>query len=163
VLPLTETYTDPTYGYTLRYPAGWHLSQGWQSLIGWQEMLTLTSYPPDGTPSDLGPFGSQALIAVQVVEAPPGDLETLLAETLALSGPGQVLEMDCAGKNRVLTAFDQQERTVDNRPAVRLETMGDLGIVNQVLVVLDGTRGYVSRGQGDGRMFDAVAESLRLP
>ena len=163
VLPLTETYTDPTYGYTLRYPAGWHVSQGWQSLIGWQEMLTLTSYPPDGTPPDLGPFGGQALIAVQVVEVSAGDLETLLAETLASSGPGQVLEMDRVGKNRVLTAFDQQERTADSRPAVRLETMGDLGIVNQVLVVLDGTRGYVSRGQGDGRMFDAVAESLRLP
>jgi hypothetical protein len=163
VLPLTETYTDPTYGYTLRYPAGWHVSQGWQSLIGWQEMLTLTSYPPDGTPPDLGPFGGQALIAVQVVEVSAGDLETLLAETLASSGPGQVLEMDRVGKNRVLTAFDQQERTVDSRSAVRLETMGDLGIVNQVLVVLDGTRGYVSRGQGDGRMFDAVAESLRLP
>jgi len=163
VPPLTETYNDPTHGYTLRYPAGWHVGQGWQSIIGWQEMLTLTSYPPDDLAPDLGPFGGQALIAVQVVEVPAGDLETLLAEMLASSGPGQVLEMDRVGKNRVLTAFDQQERTVDSRPAVRLETMGDFGTVNHVLVVLGGTRGYVLRGQGDGRMFDAVAESLRLP
>jgi len=159
-LPLTETYTDPTYGYTLRYPAGWHVGQGWQSIIGWQEMLTLTSYPPDATPPDLGPFGGQVLIAIQVVEAPAGDLETLLDEALASPGPGQVPIPD---ETRVLTAFDQRERTVDGRPAVRLETMGDFGTVNHVLVVLDGTRGYVLRGQGDGRVFDAAAEGLRLP
>lgn len=29
--------------------------------------------------------------------------------------------------------------------------------------LLDGTQGYVLRGQGDGRVFDAVAEGLRLP
>jgi WD40 repeat protein len=160
VPPLTETYNDPTHGYTLRYPAGWHVGQGWQSLIGWQEMLTLTSYPPDATPPDLGPFSGQALIAVQVMEVPAGDLETLLDDTLASPGPGQIPIPD---RVRVLTAFDQQERTVDGRSAVRLETMGDFGTVNHVLVVLDGTRGYVLRGQGDGRVFDAVAESLRLP
>ncbi|MDY7040241.1 MAG: hypothetical protein SVX38_05195 [Chloroflexota bacterium] len=160
VPPLTETYTDPTYGYTFRYPAGWHVGQGWQSIIGWQEMLTLTSYPPDGTPPDLGPFSGQALIAIQVVDLPAGDLESLLDEALASPGPGQVPIPD---RVRVLTAFDQQERTVDGRPAVRLETMGNFGTVNHVLVVLDGTRGYVLRGQGDGRVFDAVAESLRLP
>ena len=161
--PLTETYTDPTYGYTLRYPAGWHVTQGWQSIIGWQEMPTLTSYPPDATPPDLGPFSGQALIAVQVAEVPAGDLEILLDEALASFGPGQVLEMDRVGKNRVLTAFDQQERTVDSQPAVRLETVGDFGAVNHVLVMLDGTRGYGLRGQGDGRVFDAVAEGLLLP
>ena len=158
--PLTETCTDPTYGYTLRYPAGWHVGQGWQSIIGWQEMLTFTSYPPDATPPDLGPFSGQALIAIQVAEVPAGDLESLLDEALASPGPGQVPIPDEA---RVLTAFDQRERTVDGRPAVRLETMGDFGTVNHVLVVLDGMQGYVLRGQGDGRVFDAVAESLRLP
>jgi len=160
VPPLTETYTDPTYDYKLCYPAGWHVDQGWQSIIGWQEMLTLTSYPPDTPPPDLGAFSGQALIAVQVVEAPAGNLETLLNDTLASPGPGQVPIPDEA---RVLTVFDQRERTVDGRPAVRLETMGDFGTVNHVLVVLDGTRGYVLRGQGDGRVFDAVAEGLRLP
>jgi len=160
VPPLTETYIHPTCGYTLRYPAGWHVGQGWQSLYGWQEMLTLTSYPPDATAPDLGPFGGQALIAIQVVEVPAGDLETLLGETLASPGPGQLSSPD---KDPVLTAFDQQERTVDGRPAVRLETMGDFGTFNHVLVVLDGMQGLILRGQGDGRVFDAMAESLRLP
>jgi hypothetical protein len=160
VPPLTETYTDPTYGYQLCYPANWHVGQGWQSIIGWQEMLTLTSYPPDATPPDLGPFSGQALIAAQVMEVSAGDLETLLDDTLASPGPGQIPIPD---RVRVLAAFDRQERTVDGRSAVRLETMGDFGTVNHVLVVLDGTRGYVLRGQGDGRVFDAVTESLRLP
>jgi hypothetical protein len=160
VPPLTETYNDPIHGYTLRYPAGWHVGQGWRSIIGWQEMLTLTSYPPDDLAPDLGPFGGQALIAIQVIEVPAGDLESLLDEALASPGPGQVPISD---RVRILTAFDRQERTVDGRPAVRLETMGDFGTVNHVLVALDGARGYVLRGQGDDRVFDAVAESLRLP
>jgi len=160
VPPLAETYSDPTHGYTLRYPAGWYVGRGWQSIIGWQEMLTLTSYPPDDPAPDLGPFDGQALIAVQVVKAPAQNLESLLDEALAWPGPGQIPIPD---RVRVLTAFDRQERTVDGRPAVRLETMGDFGTVNHVLVVLDGTRGYVLRGHGDGRVFDAVAESLRLP
>jgi len=157
VPPLTETYTEPTHGFTLRYPAGWHVGQGWQSVHGWQEALTLSSYPPDGPRPDLGPFSSQALIAIQVLKVPEGDLEALLHEALATPGPGQIL-----GKGHLLTAFDRRELTVEGRPAVRLETMGGFGIVNHVLVVLDGRRGLALRGQGDGRVFDAVAGSLQL-
>ncbi len=160
VPPLTETYVHPAYGYTLRYPSGWHVGQGWQGLLGWQEMLTLTSYPPDAAPPDLGAFSGQALIAIQVVQVPAGGLETLLDQVLASPGPGQVPIPD---GERALTAFDRWERTVDGRPAAQLETMGEFGTVNHVLVVLDGTRGFILRGQGDGRVFDAVAESLRLP
>jgi len=40
--------------------------------------------------------------------------------------------------------------------------MGDFGVVNHVLVILDGTRGFILRGRGDGRVFDAVAGSLQL-
>jgi hypothetical protein len=79
---------------------------------------------------------------------------------LASPGPGQVPIPD---EERGLTAFDRRERTVDGRPAAQLETMGEFGTVNHVLVVLDGTQGFILRGQGDGRVFDAVAESLRLP
>jgi hypothetical protein len=160
VPPLTETYVHPAYGYTLRYPSGWHVGKGWQGLLGWQEMLTLTSYPPDAAPPDLGVFSGQALIAIQVVQVPAGGLETLLDQVLASPGPGQVPIPD---QERALTAFDRRERTVDGRPAARLETMGEFGTVNHVMVVLDGTQGFILRGQGDGRVFDAVAESLRLP
>jgi hypothetical protein len=157
VPPLTETYIYPTYGYTLRYPAGWHVGQGWQSLYGWQEIPTLSSYPPDASPSDLGPFSGQALIAIQAVEVSEGDIDTLLDRVLASSGPGQILD-----RNHILTTFDQGELTAEGRPAIRLETMGEFGTVNHVLVVLDGTQGFVLRGWGDGRVFDAVVGSLRL-
>jgi dipeptidyl aminopeptidase/acylaminoacyl peptidase len=150
--PLTETYTDPTDGYTLHYPAGWYVGQGWQ------ETPTLSSYPPDGPVPELGPFSGQALIAIQVVELPEGDLDALLDEVLASPGPGQIL-----GRDRTLTAFDRRDLTVDGRPARRLETMGDFGVVNHVLVILEGTQGIILRGRGDGRVFDAVAGSLQLP
>ena len=157
VPPLTETYIHPTYGYTLRYPAGWHVGQGWQSLYGWQEMPTLSSYPPDASPPDLGPFSGQALIAIQAVEVPAGDPEALLDQVLASPGPGQILD-----RNHILITFDQRELTAEGRPAIRLETMGEFGTINHLLVVLDGTQGFVLRGWGDGRVFDAVAGSLRL-
>lgn len=157
VPPLTVTYTDPTHGFTLGHPAGWYVGQGWQSVYGWQEALTLSSYPPDAPQPDLGPFSGQAFIAIQVLKAPEGDLEELLHEVLAAPGPGQIL-----GRGRLLTAFDRRELTVEGRPAVRLETMGGFGTINHVLVVLDEARGLVLRGQGDGRVFDAVAGSLQL-
>lgn len=157
VPPLTETYSDPTGGYTLCYPAGWHVGQGWEGLYGWQEMPTLTSYPPDGPAPELSPFSGQAIIAIQMVELPEGDLEALLREVLAEPGPGQI-----TSKDGILTAFDRRELTMEGRPAIRLETMGDFGVVNHVLVVLDGTRGFILRGRGDGRVFDAVAGSLQL-
>ena len=66
----------------------------------------------------------------------------LLQKVLAMPGPGQIV-----GEDRVLTAFDQRELSVEGRPAIRLETMGDFGVVNHVLVVLDGKRGLVLRGR----------------
>ncbi len=148
---LTETYTDLTYGYTLRYPAGWHVGQGWQT------MPTLSPYPSDAPPPNLGPFSGQALVAIRVVEVPEGSLDVLSQKVLAMPGPDQIV-----GKDRVLMAFDQRELSVEGRPAIRLETMGDFGVVNHVLVVLDGKRGLVLRGRGDGRVFDAVVGSLQL-
>ncbi|MDY7042123.1 MAG: hypothetical protein SVX38_14795 [Chloroflexota bacterium] len=157
VPPLDEAYTDPTGSYTLHYPAGWYVGQGWESLHGWQTMPTLSSYPLDGPAPELGPFSSQALITIQVVELSEGDLEALLDEVSASPGPDQILSRDGS-----LTAFDQRGLTVGGRPAVRLETMGDFGVVNHVLVILDGPRGFILRGRGDGRVFDAVAGSLQL-
>jgi len=82
----------------------------------------------------------------------------LLQKVLAMPGLGQIL-----GEDGVLTAFEQRELSVEGQPATRLETMGDFGVINHVLVVLlDGTQGLTLRGQGDGRVFDAVAESLAL-
>ena len=80
-----------------------------------------------------------------------------MREVLAEPGPGQI-----TSKDGILTAFDRRELTMEGRPAIRLETMGDFGVVNHVLVVLDGTRGFILRGRGDGRVFDAVAGSLQL-
>ncbi len=153
VPPLVETYTDPTYSYTLHYPTGWYVGQGWQSLYGWHEMPTLSSYPPDGPAPDLGPFSGQALIAIQAIAVPQGDIGALFKKALASPGPDQI---------QTLVAFDQRELTVDGQPAIRLETMGDFGTVNHVLLVLDGTQGYILRGRGDGRVFDAVAGGLQF-
>ncbi|GEM_PF-947226 len=158
VPPLTETYTDTTSGFTLRHPVDWHVGQGWQGVYGWQEALTLSSYPPDAPAPDLAPFSGQALIASRVLEVPEGRLDALLQKVLAMPDPGQILD-----KDGVLTAFEQRELSVEGQPATRLETMGDFGVVNHVLVVLlDGTRGLVLRGRGDGRVFDAVVGSLQL-
>jgi hypothetical protein len=153
VSPLVETYTDPTHGYTLGYPTGWHLSQGWQSLYGWHEMPTLSSYPPDGPAPDLGPFSGQALIAIQAIAVPQGDIGALLKKALASPGPDQI---------QTLVPFDQREMTMAGQPAIRLETMGEFGSVNHVLLVLDGTWGYILRGRGDRRVFDTVAGSLQF-
>jgi hypothetical protein len=153
VPPLVETYTDPTHGYTLHYPAGWHMGQGWQSLYGWHEMPTLSSYPPDGPAPDLGLFSGQALIAIQAIAVSQGDIGALLKKALASPGPDQI---------QTLVAFDQRELTIAGQPAIRLETMGDFGTINHVLLVLDETQGYILRGRGDGRVFDAVAGSLQF-
>jgi hypothetical protein len=153
--PLSETYTDPDGRFALRYPAGWYVSDGWQSISGWREMPTFTSYPSEGPEPDLGPFSGAALIAIQTLEAPQGGLEALLETILAAAGPGQILGMD-----RQLIAFNRRALSVDGRPAARLESMGDFGTVNHVLLALDGTQAYVLRGQGDGRIFDAMAASF---
>jgi hypothetical protein len=153
VPPLAETYTDPTHGYTLRYPTGWHLGQGWQSPYGWHEMPTLSSYPPDGPAPDLGPFSGQALIAIQAIAVPQGEIGALLKKAMASPGPDQI---------QTLVAFDRRELRIGDQPAIRLETTGDFGTVNHVLLVLDGTWGYILRGRGDRRVFDAVAGSLQF-
>lgn len=156
--PLSDTYTAPVHGFRLRYPAGWTVADGWQGVFGWRSMPTLQSFPAAGPEPDLGPFGGQAVIAVQTVDAPDGGLKALLEATLASPGPGQILE-----RGGSLLPFDRQGVTVDGRPAIRLETMGQFGVVNHVLIVLDGERGYILRGRGDGRLFEAVAGSLQLP
>jgi hypothetical protein len=157
VPPLSETYTDPAGRFVLRYPAGWYVSDGWQSIAGWREMPTFTSYPPQGPEPELGPFSGAALIAVQTLEAPEGDIETLLETVLGAAGPGQIL-----GTDRLLIPFDQRALTIDGQPATRLETLGDFGTVNHVLLALDGTQAYVLRGRGDGRIFDAMAAEFEF-
>jgi hypothetical protein len=155
---LTETYTDPTMGHTLRYPSGWHVGQGWQYLIySCQECQSLSSARLDGAPPNFGPFSGKAFIAIQVIEKPEADLDAFLRQVLATAGPGQVLN-----RGALLTAFDQRKLSVDGQPAVRLETMGEFGEVNHVLVALDGKRALILRGQGDGRVFDAIMGTLKL-
>jgi Tol biopolymer transport system component len=154
---LSETYADPDGLFTLRYPAGWQVSDGWQSILGWRPMPTLSPYPPDAAPDDIGPFSGEALIAIETVQAREGVIEALLEKALSSPGPGQIV-----GRDGSLIAFDRRELSIDGRPALRLETIGDFGVVNHVLLVLDGSRALVLRGQGDGRLFDAIQESLQF-
>ncbi len=155
VPPLSDTYRDPDGRFSLLYPAGWQVGQGWPDRYGsgWHEMPTLSSHPPDDAATELGPFSGQALIALQAIAAPQDSLEALLEQALASPGPGQ---------HHSLIAFDQRELTMDGRPGLRLQTMDDFGALNHLLLVLDGGQGYILRSQGDGRIFDAVAESLRF-
>ncbi len=158
VPPLAETYIDLEGRFTLRYPEGWQVGQGWQSIYGWQDMPVLSSYPLDGPEPELGPFGGQALIAIQTRQVPEAGMEALLEAVLAAPGPGQILS-----QGESLVSFDRRELTVEGRAATRLETIGEFGTANHVLIALDGERALVLRGQGDRRIFDAIIESLRFP
>jgi hypothetical protein len=40
--------------------------------------------------------------------------------------------------------------------------MGEFGVVNHMLVVMDDSRALVLRGRGDGRVLDVLAETLKL-
>jgi hypothetical protein len=153
-----EVYTDPMVGYTLRYPEGWYVGQGWRYLI--YECPQCRTFSParlDEASPNFGSFSGKAFIAIQVIENPEADLDAFLPQVLATAGPGQILD-----RGALLIAFDQQELIVDGRPAVRLETMGEFGEVNHVLVVLEEKRALILQGQGDERVFDAIVGTLKL-
>jgi hypothetical protein len=80
-------------------------------------------------------------------------LDAALKQVLAQSGPGQ---------DSPLVSFAQRRMTVDNRNAIRVETMDDIGTINHVLLVGYGKQLLVLRGWGDGRVFDAIVSTINL-
>lgn len=153
--PLTEVYVDSTFGFSLMYPAGWQLVSGWQSIGEWRPMSTLL--PPGGS-VDLEPFSGRLHLAIEPLPYVEGEIEAVLEQVIAQTGPGQTQD---AGK--ALIPYAQEAIEVDGVPALRLKTLSTFGEVNHLLLVLlDDAQGLVLRGQGDGALFDAVVASLEF-
>lgn len=158
VPPLTHTYLDATYELSLRYPAGWTVGKGWDTLL-YRCADCITISPTDEMPqrSELGPHSGRVFVSIEVTRTVSSKLDALLIDELKRPGPGQyVYDGDR------LRAFDQKETTAAGKPALRVETMDEAGVVNQMLIVLDGNRALVLRGLGDARVFDAIAAMLKL-
>jgi hypothetical protein len=156
--PLTQTYTDAASGFTLRYPSGWSIGKGWETLLyRCDECATINSDSSVENSSDLTSFSGRAFISIELVTNPEPDLNALLARALLNPGPGQYV-----GFSSPLTTFDKHSMTIDGQPAMRVETMDESGTTNHVLIVTNSRRALVVRGRGDGRVFDAIAPSLKL-
>ena len=150
VPPLAETYTDPGGRYSFRYPADWTIGKGWH------RMPTLSPAPSGEAPDDLGPFSGHLWLAVEV-KAGVNSLDAALEKVLPQAGLNQVL-----GSGRQLILFDQRQMMVNGLPALRLETLDDFGVVNHLLIVQAADQAFILRGQGDGRVFEAIANSLEF-
>ncbi|MCL4395067.1 MAG: hypothetical protein M1482_09750 [Chloroflexi bacterium] len=154
---LDQTYLDAGRNFSLRYPAGWYVSRDW-STPGYQCFACVTLSPsPETDGNDFTPFGGEVFVSIESMFNRQSDTESLLQELTATPGPGQILD-----RGARLTVFDRRTETIDGKPAIRMETMGEFGVVDHVLVVEDGERVLVLRGRGDGRLFDAIAQTLRL-
>jgi hypothetical protein len=156
--PLTQTYTDSAAGFTLRYPSGWRIGKGWDTLLyRCDECATLSSDGADAGESDLIPFSGRAFISIELVTNPDADLDALLARALLKPGPGQYV-----GFSAPLSTFDKRTTMIDGQPAMRVETMDESGTTNHLLIVTNGKRAIILHGRGDGRVFDAIAASLKM-
>ncbi len=155
---LTEIYREPNGRYSLRYPNGWRLGQGWQYLIYGCAMCRIVSADEITTsPPNYAPFSGKAYLAIETFYDANANLDALQRDALAEAGPGQILD-----RGGVLTAFDSRDVMIDGKPARRFETLGEFGEINHVLIVWNDARVLILRGQGDGRVFDAVAHTLQL-
>lgn len=150
---LTQTLTDTVNGYVLRYPAGWAVDNGWHSTGFDCTGCPALNPSADGTPFDPGPFSGQIFIGLQSLAYTNPTLDAALKQVLAQPGPGQ---------GSSLVSFAQRRVTVDNRNAIRVETMDDIGTINHVLLVGYGKQLLVLRGWGDGRVFDAIVSTINL-
>lgn len=153
---LTETYTDPTYGFSLRYPAGWDVLKDTTGSPEVEGIALLQA--PATTPADLASFSGKAVITLAIRKGPVADLNAFVTQLLGYAGPGQYVE-----NGHPLSAYHQTKFTVATFPAMRLGTLDEFGVVNHLLVIANGTQALVLRGQGDGRLFDAVVKTLQLP
>lgn len=156
--PLAETYVEHQTGLSIRYPAGWKVGVGWHHLIyGCSDCVTISPSAETDAP-DYGPFSGQLFLSVENRVQTENDLEKLLTSLLASPGPGQLVN-----KGALLRVFDRHFTPVDGKAGVRLETIGELGEVNHMLVVVNSGRVIVLRGRGDARLFEALAASLHVP
>ncbi|MFN8487146.1 MAG: hypothetical protein U0350_06100 [Caldilineaceae bacterium] len=160
---LTQIYTDTAHGFTLRYPTGWAVADGWQALGQWSAMSTLQ--PTAQLPTELDifhdvllPFSGQAVIGIEMTQSQQANLDAVVAQLLTSPGPGQYIEPE-----QQLIPYHQKKYTLATRPALRLDTVDSFGLVNHLLLVLDGQQALILRGVGDGRLFDAIVETLHLP
>ena len=150
---LTERYTDTANGFALQYPDDWVIGKGW-STTGYQ-CGACPTLQPASTPLVLTPFSGQALLTFQRI-APAGGMSQTLNRLMQSPGPGQAL-----GSGDRLVPYAQHNDTINGQAVARLDTTDAFGGINHVLVVPDGQQWLVVRGQGDGRVFDAIVGTLK--
>jgi hypothetical protein len=152
---LTQTYADPTLGFALQYPTSWHVGKGFDWGYYCDDCTTFTPVANETIPPILSPFSCRVFISIEVFPRHGADLEVLLLHVRGWPGPAQSFSAP-------LNLFDQHSLTIDGKPALRLETMDGSGITNHVLIVLGSQSAFILHGRGDGRVFDAMAASLKL-
>lgn len=155
---LRHAYLDATNAFSLRYPAAWTVGKGWETLLyRCGECVTISPTAEMPEPSELRRFSGRVFVSVEVVENASPKLDALLGDELDRPGPDQY-----AGRGNPLAAFEQKRTILAGKPALRVETMDEAGVTNQMTIVMDGKRALVLRAQGDARVFEAIAATLKL-
>ncbi len=136
----TATYTDTEIGYTLTYPAEWHI----QATPGWT--VILTSFDPEAVTPHGGVGPDQAKIDLLPDKALGSrSLEELVR---AARGGGQVLREEAWG-------------LAGGVPAARMQVVDEMGAEASLLLTVINGRSLRLVGYGDLGLFDAVARTLQ--
>ncbi len=130
----------------------------WSYLIYSCSQCITISPAQENNPTDYGRFSGKLFLSIESTAQTETGIDKLLMTLLASPGLGQILDRGAA-----LKTFNRRSTTVSGKPATRLETMGEFGDVNHMLVIVNNGRATVLRGQGDGRVFDAMVANLHLP
>jgi hypothetical protein len=155
---LAQEYLDAMMDLSLRYPAGWTVGNGWETLLyRCGQCITISPSAGMPEPSELGRFSGRVFVSIETVRNGSPDLDELLSDEPDKPGPGQYV-----GHGSRLHAFEQSKTTIAGRSALRVETIDGAGVINHMLIILDGDRALVLRGQGDDRVFDAIAATVKL-
>jgi hypothetical protein len=149
----TLTYTDPAYGYSLEYPATWHLTTPKET----GGDLVLQSYDPATAPGIGGPLPKDKLkVLFWVAEGVTKSLPDWLAE--GDTSTGQILPP---------VIVSQEETTLADKQGVKRVTDEGEGIthVNYYLSMGGGRVFVINAGRGDSELWpdlELILASIRF-